>query len=317
MEGEIAELAERAAEFATQARARNTLATYRSAWGLYTAWCERFGFSPLSGDPRLIGLYLTDAGLRLSPKSVRVHLSAIASAHRLTGIGLDAKHYNITSVMGGVERAKGRRERNAKSPVLLDQLRAMLRDLGDAPLEVRNRAMLLLGFGGAMRRSELVGLDLEDLEIREEGVRILIRRSKTDQYGEGQSVVVLGSQDRTICVVSALKRWLSHRGLRNGPLFCRIAPTGIVSEHRLSDRGVARIVKERAAAASLDETKFSGHSLRAGFATTAAIGGADLKDIMQQGRWESMDTALLYIREADLWRRNASGVVFGQDTAPS
>lgn len=309
-EDQIADLMARAAVFATRARADNTLAAYRSAWGLYSRWCDQLGFRPLSGEPQVVGLYLASAADRLSVASLRLHLSAIAAAHRLTGVALDLKHVDIASILGGIERSKGRRAKRVAAPILPDLLRGMVGGLPETPLGVRDRAMLLLGFGGAMRRSELVALDLADIEMRDQGVKVLFRFSKTDQFGDGQEIAVYGSPDPAICVVRALRAWLALRGDAAGPLFVGLRKDGKLRHARLCGRTVARVVKAAAERAGLDPARFSGHSLRAGLATSAALRGADLDRIMRQTRHKSTDVARRYIRDAELWRDNVSQLVF-------
>ena len=186
--------------------------------------------------------------------------------------------------------------------------------------------MLLLGFGAALRRSELVGLRIGDVErVPGRGLTVLVRRSKTDQYGRGQQVAIWANPaDALTCPAAALERWLALRETAPDfvqcfgdeqrdalPLFCGMSKAGRLSGSGLSDKAVARLVKTAAAAAGLDAEKYSGHSLRAGLATAAGDQGAGLADLMRQTRHKSTEVALGYLRPADLWRNNVTEGLFG------
>lgn len=321
---ELADIARKAAEYAVHARARNTLRTYRSAWSQYASWCDRLGFEPLGADPQVVAMYLTAVADRLAASSVRLHLSAIVAAHRLLGLALDPKNHVIARVLGGIERTKGRRPKHQAAPILPNILRLVAQAFPTDPLGVRDRAMFLLGFGAACRRSELVALDLADIEIRPQGVAVFFNRSKTDQLAEGTKVAVHGSTDPSLDVVTALRAWLTilshHRGAdghsagTNGrvPLFCQLTKSGRPTGKRLSDHAVARMVKAAIERAGLDPTRYSGHSLRAGLATSASAAGASLPAIMDQGRWKSVEMAKHYVRDADIWRNEVSRLAFDE-----
>jgi integrase len=270
----------------------------------------------------------TDGELIRRPASVstiRVALAAIAAAHRLAGVPLDTRDARLAMVLQGVTRAKGTRPKRRAAPATALALRLMVdaqpsEDISGA----RNRALLLLGYGAALRRSELVALNIGDLELVEgRGVRVLIRRSKTDQAGEGHEIGVWASDDPAFCAVRALERWLSHRLAaedarfstdatgRGLPLFTAISKARRVLGRRLSDQSVNLVLKQAASAAGLsDPGRFSGHSLRAGLATQAAEDGADLAAIMRQTRHRSTNAALAYVRPAEVWRANVSRTAF-------
>lgn len=299
--------------FARAARSANTLRTYRSAFEAYAAWCRRLGLEPLSGDPELIGTYvagLPEQGLKVS--TIRLRLSAIAAAHRAAGLSLDLKHPRIARIMEGITRTLGSRP-TPVAPILAGELAAMARALPATPLGARDRALLLIGFGAALRRSELVALDLSDVDVMEHGLRIFIRSSKSDQEGRGQAIGIHRSVDPLLCPVRAYEAWLGLRGWSPGPLFQQIIRGGSIRPARLSDRGVARIVKAAARRIGLDPERYAGHSLRAGLATSASNAGADLVQIMSQTRHRSVDTARRYVRDAEIWRNNVSRLVFPQD----
>ena len=325
---ELEELSRRAAVYATRARGEGTRRTYRSAWRQYEAWCRSLGREPLAADPDTIAMYvvrLADEGLTVS--SIRVALAAIRTAHLLVGLSLDLRHPRLALVLEGVTRAKGIRASRQAAPAVPGVLRLMVAKSPSpaTPLGARDRAMLLLGFGAALRRSELVALTLGDIEtVADRGVRVLIRRSKTDQQGEGQTVAVWANPDQPdFCPAVALERWMEHRRMapdldwtasaasRAGrPLFCAVTKSGRLTGTGLSDKAVARLVKQAATAAGLDAERYSGHSLRAGLATAAGDEGAGLAELMRQTRHRSTAVALGYLRPADLWRNNVTEKVF-------
>lgn len=323
--GELEELSRRAALYATRARGDGTRRAYRSAWKHFTAWCEALGRSPLPADPDTLAMYVVrraDDGLAVS--SLRVALAAIRTAHLLAGLSLDLRHPRLAMVLEGITRSKGVRARRQAAPAVPGVLRLMLatRPRADTPLGARDRAMLLLGFGAALRRSELVGLAIDDAEPRPgRGVMLSVRRSKTDQHGAGQQVAVWANPDEPgFCPAAALDAWLAFRrqaadladAASDGerPLFCGLTKAGRLTGAKLSDKAVVRLVKQAAAEAGLDPAQYAGHSLRAGLATAAGDEGAGLAELMRQTRHRSTEVALGYLRPADLWRNNVTERLF-------
>ena len=311
--------------YATRARGDGTRRAYRAAWGAFAAWCESLGREPLAADADSIAMYIVrraDDGLAVS--SLRIHLAAIRTAHLLAGIPLDLRHPRLAMVLAGIVRSKGTRPRRQATPALPDALRRMLaaRPGADSPISARDRAILLLGFGAALRRSELAALRLGDVEaVPGRGLHLLLRRSKTDQQGRGQAVAVCANPaDPGFCPAAALAAWLAHRRAAadlsgaaadtEQPLFCAVTKGGRVTGAALSDKAVVRLVKQAAAGAGLDPARFSGHSLRAGLATAAGDAGAGLADVMRQTRHRSAEVALGYLRPAELWRNNVTARVF-------
>jgi site-specific recombinase XerD len=299
----------KARAFMAQARTRNTRRAYFSSFTDYADWCNRLGLEPLSADPQLIGMYL--AGLperRFKYATIRMRLSAIAAAHRSAGLALDLKDPRIARVMEGIARSIGTRAVGSK-PVLADELAAMVRGLPATVAGTRDRALLLIGFGAAMRRSELVALNLDNVAVTDAGLKVLIRFSKADQVGAGAEVGIHRSGDPALCPVRAFQAWLDRRGPQPGPLFCRVTRGGRVRPYRLSDRGVVRAVKSAVVAIGLDPERYAGHSLRAGLATSASNAGADLLHIMKQTRHRSVETVRRYVRDAEIWRNNVTRLV--------
>lgn len=327
----LASLAAQSAVYATRAFGPGTQRAYRSAWAKYTGWCSGYGIDPFGGAAGPLPLYVTylaETGMAVS--SIRVALAAIATAYRLAGLALDLRDPKLAPVVEGITRTLGSRPRRQAAAAVPDILRAMLAQCGRdeifrAALAARDRAMLLLGFGAALRRSELVALTIGDAEIVPgRGLRLLIRRSKTDQQGRGQEVAIWANPaEPALCPLMALEKWLLFRrsGMdfiqgalghdpRARPLFCSVTKGGKITGHKLSDKAVVRLVKEVAAAAGFDPSRFAGHSLRAGLATGAGDAGVSLADVMRQTRHKSPQVALEYLRPADLWRNNATERLF-------
>ncbi|WP_158743597.1 tyrosine-type recombinase/integrase [Acidisphaera sp. L21] len=328
---ELEALAARAAIYATRARGDGTRRAYRSAWRGYEAWCRSLGREPLSGDPDLLAMYATkraDDGVAVS--TLRVDLAAIRTAHQLASIPLDLRNPRLAMVIEGITRGRGTRPLRQATPAVPEILRQLLSacPLPGTAIGARDRAMLLLGFGAALRRSELVALRLGDVTaVPGRGLRLLVRRSKTDQHGQGQDIAIWANpSDPLFCPLAALDTWLAQRHLatdldwsvgdsarQDRPLFCAVTKAGQPTGIGLSDKAVVRLIKGAAARAGLDPERYSGHSLRAGLATAAGNAGASLPDLMRQTRHKSTQVALAYLRPADLWRNNVTKRMF---TAP-
>jgi integrase len=279
---------------------------------------------------------LADAGRAghggLAVSSIRVHLAAIKTAHLLAGLSLDLRHPRLAMVIEGVTRSTGVRLRRKAAPAVPDLLRRMLatRPSAEKPLGARDRTMLPLGFGAALRRSELVALNLGDIEsVPGRGLLLTIGRSKTDQVGAGQRVAVHANPGEPgCCPTAALEAWLHHRweapdldwtatatmrALR--PLFCAVTKAGKVTGQGLSDKAVVRLMKQAAEDAGLDAERFSGHSLRRGLLTAGADNRAQLAELMRQSRHRSAQSVLGYLESADLWRNNVTDGAFGRAAA--
>jgi integrase len=214
----------------------------------------------------------------------------------------------VSEVLKGIRRTKGTAPA-CKAPLLVGQLKAALGVGRGDLLGMRDRALLLIGFAGAFRRSELVGLDVADLAFTDDGLVITLRRSKTDQEGEGRKVGIPHGSKPTTCPVRVLRAWLEAAGIVTGPLFRSVNRHGKVGAVRLSDRAVALAVKRAAESAGLDASTFSGHSLRAGLATSAAAAGASERSIMDQTGHRSVQMVRRYIRDGSLFRDNAAAHV--------
>ncbi len=299
----LAALADEAADLARGSRSRATWRAYESDWREFRGWCAVHDLVALPADPVTVGLYLADRARALSIATLTRRLSAVAVQHRLAGHHLDTRHPAIRDVMAGLRRSKrvAPRQSEALTVPLAKRVVATCQDgVGD----LRDRALILVGLAGGFRCSELVGLDVSDLTLSDEGVRVRITRSKGDQDGAGQ-VIGINRTGTPTCPVAALEAWMAVAGIGAGRVFRSVDRHGKVGVS-LSDRAVALILKGRTGRAGLDPAAFSGHSLRAGFATSAARAGIEEREIMATTRHRSAAVLRRYIRDGRLFARNVT-----------
>jgi integrase len=290
-------------------KAPKTWKAYVADWRLFEAWCLGRGRGALPATPETVALYLRELRHTHKASTITRKGTAISQAHELAQVANPVKTQIVRDTLRSIRRELGTAPKQ-KTPALTDDLRRMVTNLPDNLLGVRDRALLLLGFAGAFRRSELVGLDVEDLEWRSEGLVVTLRRSKTDQEGAGQRRGIPFGRNPETCPVRALMAWLETAKVGEGPVFCGVNRHGQRLPGRLTDRQVARVVKRRAAEAGLPAPDaLAGHSLRAGLATSAAMAGVSERDIMKQTGHRNVDMARRYIREGELFRGNASASV--------
>ena len=304
-----AALGERAREYLADSHAQNTRRAYAADWRAFAAWCADNALEPLPATAATLALYLTDRADALSTATLGRRLVSIAAAHRAAGLPVPADDAGVRALWRGIRRRKGTAQ-VGKAAAVTAHVRRMVEALpADTALGVRDRALLLVGFAGALRRSELVGLDVEDLDWTADGLVVTIRRSKTDQEGAGAKVGVPYGRHPETCPVRRLRAWLDWAGIDAGPIFRTVTRHGAVLPRRLTDRAVALAVRRAAARAGLDPARYAGHSLRAGLATAAAQAGAEERDIMRQTRHQSVAVARRYIRDGSLFRANAAATV--------
>jgi site-specific recombinase XerD len=308
------ELVEAAQEFARAAKSPATRRAYASDLRDFDAWCAGRKVSPLPAEPATVGLYVTHlARTRSAASTIQRRLAAISQVHQLAGhLPPPTADWEVRQVVQGIRRSLGTAPAQ-KEAVLTATLRRLVASCDRKTcVGARDRALLLLGFGAALRRSELVALDVEDVTMTDEGLRIRIRRSKTDPEAHGDEVGVVRGQHPDIDPLRALQEWRAKAEITGdlpAPLFRPITRHDTVRSGRLSSQTVALIVKRAAARAGLTEAecrRLAGHSLRAGCATQAAAEGAPERAIMRQGRWRSTATVRRYIRTGGLWQENAS-----------
>lgn len=299
----LAPLAERVVELANLAVSPHTRRAYQRAWRTFEAWTAARGLQARPAAPSTLALYLADRAEAVSVRSMEQELAAIVAAHRLAGHPSPTEDAAVRLVWRGVRRKYGTPARG-RAPLSVVDLARMVQGLGDGPSAVRDRAILLLGFAGALRRSELVALDVADLTPTTEGYALLIRRSKSDADGAGQRIGIPNGRRAETCPVRAVQAWLALADIQGGPIFRPVDRHGRIGAGRLGDRAVAEVVKRAASRAGLDADLLGGHSLRAGLATEAVRAGLSERAIMAQTRHKSVVTFRGYVRQGSLFLEN-------------
>ncbi|HYT25544.1 MAG TPA: tyrosine-type recombinase/integrase [Actinomycetota bacterium] len=305
----LAELLELADAYVLRSKAPATLKAYATDWRHFSDWCSARGLAALPADVKTVAAYLAAHGGRLAVTTLRRRLSSISQIHQAAGHRTPTATAEVRLVWQGIVRTHGRRPARQAEPAVTDTLRAMVATLDGGLLGRRDRALLLIGFAGFLRRSELVALDVADVVEVPEGLEVLLHRSKTDQEGEGAVLPIPYGAHEATCPVRAWRAWVTAAGIAEGPAFRGVDRHGNVATTRLSDKTVARAVKRAAERAGLDTAAFSGHSLRAGLAVAAARAGVAEELIMEQGRWKSPAVARSYVRKGQLWRDVAAAQV--------
>ena len=290
-------------------KSQNTVRAYKSDFEDFGLFCIKNGLKSMPTDPKVVSLYLTF----LSSKDVKIstikrRLVSIGVLHKIKGHYLDTKHPVIIENFMGIKRLKGVNQKG-KKPLLINDLKQIIDEINkqDEPeiKKLRNKALLLLGFAGGFRRGELISLDLEDLEFVFEGVKINIKRSKTDQFGEGFTKGIPHFENYLYCPVKNLKNWLNISKIKKGPVFVRFSKGSKLTGERLTDQSVALIIKDCIKKTGINSANYSGHSLRSGFATSAAEAGAEERSIMAMTGHKSTEMVRRYIKEANLFKNNA------------
>ena len=297
-----------ARSYRAQAKAANTIRAYTSDWSQFERWCWERNLEPLPARPEAVATWLAAlARAGKADSTIGRHLAAIGWKHRQDGLVAptvrDARMV-IADTLAGIRREQRARPSRKKAAIAAKDLAAMMAAAdGEGTRSIRDRAVLALGLAAALRRSELVGLDLQDVELVPEGLRLTIRHSKTDQEGAGQVIAVPAG--KTLKPVARLRAWLAVRGQAPGPLFFRIDPQGRVVAAAMSDRSVARLVQKYAGRVGLDAETVGGHSLRVGFLTEAARAGASLPKMQEVSRQKKVEVLLGYVRSAKLFDDHA------------
>tara|TARA_X000000950_G_C13899276_1_gene654268 strand:+ start:37 stop:993 length:957 start_codon:yes stop_codon:yes gene_type:complete len=290
-------------------KANNTIRAYKSDFNDFSLFCVKNGFNSLPSEPKIVSLYLT----HLSSKSVKIstlkrRLVSIGVIHKLKGHYLDTKHPSIIENLMGIKRRKGSIQKG-KKPLLINALRKLIDVIDQQKSEdikkLRDRSIILVGFSGGFRRNEIVSLDYDDLDFVSEGLKIRLKRSKTDQFGEGTVKGLPYFDNIQYCPVVSIKNWLEISKIKSGPLFRRFKKGSNLSENRLTDQTVALLIKEYLQLAGINSKNYSGHSLRSGFATTAAEAGVEERSIMAMTGHKSSEMVRRYIKEANLFKNNA------------
>jgi site-specific recombinase XerD len=290
-------------------KANNTIRAYKSDFNDFGLFCTKNGFKSLPSEPKVVSLYLT----HLSTKAVKMstlkrRLVSIGVIHKLKGHYLDTKHPSIKENMMGIKRRKGSIQKG-KKPLLINSLKQIINvideDKNKEIKKLRDRAIILIGFSGGFRRNEIVSLDFEDLDFVDQGLKINLKKSKTDQFGQGSVKALPYFNNTRYCPVLSLKKWVEKSNINSGPLFRRFSKGSKLTVNRLTDQTVALLIKKYLKMAGINNENYSGHSLRSGFATSAAESGAEERSIMAMTGHKSTEMVRRYIKEANLFNNNA------------
>ena len=290
-------------------KASNTVRAYKSDFSDFGLFCAQNGFKSLPSEPKVVSLYLTHLSTKDAKMStLKRRLVSIGVIHKLKGHYLDTKHPAIIENIMGIKRRKGSFQK-AKKPISINSLKKIINAIDQQKKEeikkFRDRSIILIGFSGGFRRNEIVSLDYDDLDFVPEGLKLSIRRSKTDQFGEGFVKALPYFDSSQYCPVVSLKKLLHLSKIKSGPVFRRFVKGSKLSEKRLTNQTVALLIKEYLNLAGIDSKNFSGHSLRSGFATSAAESGVEERNIMSMTGHKSSEMVRRYIKEANLFKNNA------------
>ncbi len=289
-------------------KANNTLRAYKSDFKDFGIFCSKHGFKSLPSEPKIISLYLTHISKNSKFSTLRRRLVSISIVHKLKGYYIDTKHPIIIENLMGIRRLKGSIQKG-KKPLLINHLKSIINIIDEQKIDdikkLRDKSIILIGFGGGFRRAEIVSIDYEDLEFVPEGLKIMLRKSKTDQFGEGMIKALPYFNNEIYCPIKNLKKLLEISKIKSGPIFRRFTKGSTLSNKRLTDQSVVLIIKEYLKLAGIENKNFAGHSLRSGFATVAADAGADERSIMAMTGHKTTQMVRRYIKEANLFKNNA------------
>jgi site-specific recombinase XerD len=301
----LAEIADRASEYAEHSKADATLKAYKSDWRDFLGWCKANQLSPIPAEPTTLALYLAACAESLKVSTLQRRLASIAAAHRIAGFESPTSAASVQAVWQGIRRSKGL-ERGQKQAILKADLQALLSIIPETLKGQRDRALLLLGFTGAFRRSELLSLRIEDFSLTQEGIVLRVRKSKTDQEGRGMLKAIPYSSDPILCPVRHLQAWITAAQIIEGPIFRRVNKANYIFPEQLTPQSLTLTLKAYAKIAGLDPKRIASHSLRAGFVTQAALNGASERAIMNQTGHKSRAMVDVYVRRATVWQENAA-----------
>ena len=277
-------------------KAANTLRAYQADFKDFSSFCIRNGLNSMPTDPKILSLYLTHLSASFKFSTLKRRIASISVIHKMKGHYLDTKHPIIMENLLGIKRVMGSNQK-AKKPILITDLKRIINVIYQSnqseKKKIRDKALILLGFSGGFRRSELVDIDYDDLEFVNEGLKIFIKRSKTDQSGEGMTKAIPYFDNNLFCPVTNLKKWIDYSEIKSGKIF------------DISDKSVSLIIKKYASLSGLDPNRYAGHSLRSGFATSTAESGAEERNIMAMTGHKTTQMVRRYIREANIFKNNA------------
>ena len=277
-------------------KAKNTLRAYQADFRDFSIFCSKNVFNSIPTEPKILSLYLTHLSATSKFSTLKRRIASISVVHKMKGHYLDTKHPIVMENLHGIKRAKGTKQLG-KKPILINDLKSIINAIDEfnkiEKKKLRDKAILLVGFSGGFRRSELVEIEYDDVEFVSEGVKIFIKRSKTDQSGEGMIKAIPYFENKNFCPVVNLKKWIDYSVIKSGKIF------------NISDKSVALIIKKYASLSGLDPNKYGGHSLRSGFATSTAESGAEERNIMAMTGHKTTQMVRRYIKDANLFKNNA------------
>tara|TARA_B100001093_G_scaffold411687_1_gene401221 strand:- start:1362 stop:2318 length:957 start_codon:yes stop_codon:yes gene_type:complete len=290
-------------------KANNTVRAYKSDFNHFGMFCAQNGFKSLPSEPKIVSLYITYLSTKnFKMSTLKRRLVSIGVIHKLKGHYLDTKHPSIIENIMGIKRRKGSFQKG-KKPILINSLKQIINVIDeknkDEIKKFRDRSIILIGFSGGFRRNEIVSLDYEDLDFVTEGLKITLKKSKTDQFGEGKLKALPYFDNSQYCPVVSLQNWIKISKISSGPIFRRFVKGSKLSDSRLTDQTVALLIKKYLKITGIDSKNYSGHSLRSGFATSAAESGAEERSIMAMTGHKSTEMVRRYIKEANLFKNNA------------
>ncbi len=297
--------------YVNASKSKNTQRTYASGWRDFEAFCASYNLSPLPASSATVVRYITLLAEGNKPSAIQVKLAAISFSHRLKNLDDPTKAESVRTVMAGIRREHGTAP-DRKAPVTRVELFRMVSAIGLGIADTRDRAILLVGFGGCFRRSELAGLTRRDVDFTATGMVITLRQSKTDQEGRGIKKNIPLLENDELCPVRALRAWLTVAQIESGPIFRRVDRHSHVGNKRLGDHAIAVIVKQAAKRVGLDPARFSGHSLRAGFITQSALDGTPEWEIQEVSTHRNTAVLRDYIRDAGVGQQHAIRRAFGE-----
>ena len=277
-------------------KAANTLRAYQADFKDFSTFCSKNGLSYMPTEPKILSLYLTHLSATSKFSTLKRRIASISVIHKIKGHYLDTKHPIIMENLHGIKRVKGSHQKG-KKPILISELKLIINAIHQTKQndkrKIRDKTLILIGFSGGFRRSELVNIEYQDIEFVNEGVKIFIKRSKTDQSGEGMTKAIPYFENNSYCPVTSLKNWIDKSEMKTGKIF------------DISDKSVALIIKKYASLSGLDANRYGGHSLRSGFATSTAESGAEERNIMAMTGHKTTQMVRRYIREANIFKNNA------------
>ena len=290
-------------------KAENTVKAYKSDFNDFSLFCIKNGFKSLPSEAKIVSLYLTHLSTKdIKMSTLKRRLVSIGVIHKLKGHYLDTKHPIIIENIMGIKRRKGSNQ-IGKKPLLINNLKMIINVIDEYNkvdiVKLRDRSIILIGFSGGFRRSEIVSLNYDDLDFVSEGLKINLKRSKTDQFGEGSLKGLPYFDNTKYCPVLSLKNWIQVSNINSGPLFRRFSKSSKLLENRLSDQTIALLIKKYLKLAGIENKNYSGHSLRSGFATSAAESGAEERSIMAMTGHKSSEMVRRYIKDANIFKNNA------------